>query len=184
MPTHIALLRAVNLPGYGKIAMADLRKLLEDLGYTRVRTYIQSGNAVFDSPQSSARITAAIAAALEKHMGARTEVILRTHADLTRLIGANPYAAESAADGSRVFAAFLAAPAPDSARAALDAIVARYPARRDRYMLAGNHLYLHLPDGAAETKFSGRTLDRALGVPATARNWNTVANLHSMSAEK
>jgi uncharacterized protein (DUF1697 family) len=59
--------------------------------------------------------------------------------------------------------------------------VAQYPKRRDRYQLVGEHLYLHLPDGAAETKFSGKTLDKAIGVMGTGRNWNTVLKLHAMS---
>ena len=180
--THIALLRAVNLAGYGKLAMADFRALLEELGYTNVRTYIQSGNAIFDAPATPAQVARTIADALEKHMGARTDVLVRTHSALGRVIAANPYAAEAAADGSKVHVVFLGAPAPHSALAALDAIVARYPQRRDRYHLDKDHLYLHLPDGAAETKFTGRTLDRALPLPATARNWNTVLKLHSMSA--
>jgi uncharacterized protein (DUF1697 family) len=184
MPTHIALLRAVNVGGYGKISMADFRNLLDGLGYTRVQTYIQSGNAVLDSPHSAAKVSTAIADALEKHMGARTEVIVRSHDELTRLIAANPYADEAAADGAKVHVGFLASPASAAAPTALDAIVARYPNRRDRYTLAGHHLYLHLPDGAAETKFSGKTLDRAIGVPATARNWNTVLKLHEMSAPR
>jgi uncharacterized protein (DUF1697 family) len=56
-----------------------------------------------------------------------------------------------------------------------------YPKRRDRYHLEGDTLYLHLPDGAAETKFSGKALDKAIGVMGTARNWNTVLKLHAMS---
>jgi uncharacterized protein (DUF1697 family) len=64
----------------------------------------------------------------------------------------------------------------------LEQIVTKYPARRDRYHLAGGTLYLHLPDGAADSKFTAQTVDRVLGVTATARNWNTVLKLHAMSA--
>ena len=181
MPTYIALLRAVNLGGYGKLPMADFRKLLEGLGFKNVQTYIQSGNAVFDAPGPPAKVSAAIASGLEKLMGAPVEVILRTHDELTRLIAANPFAKEAAADGARVHVGFLAGHASAAAGPALQAIADKYPARRDRYHLAGNHIYFHFPDGAGETKFSGRTLDRAVGVPATARNWNTVLKLHEMS---
>ncbi len=100
-----------------------------------------------------------------------------------RIIAANPYAVAAAADGARVHVAFLAASAPANATIDLERIVTQYPSRRDRYHLAGDTLYLHLPDGAAETKFSGKPLDRALGgISATARNWNTVLKLHAMSA--
>ncbi len=181
MPTYVALLRAVNLAGHGKIAMADFRQLLEGLGYKNVQTYIQSGNAVFDATAAAAKAGAAIAAGLERLMGAPVGVVIRTHDELSRLIAGNPYAKEAAANGALVHVGFLSGRAGPGAEAALRAIVEKYPARRDRYHLSGDHIYLHLPDGAAETKFSGKTLDRAVGVAGTARNWNTVLKLHEMS---
>jgi uncharacterized protein (DUF1697 family) len=181
MPTYIALLRAVNVGGTGKLPMADFRKLLEGLGFRNVETYIQSGNAVFDASGSAAKVGSAIAAGLEKLMGAPVGVMIRTHQDLSRVIAENPFVTEAAADGARVHVGFLAGPAPDTAETGLNRIVTQYPARRDRYHLAGDTIYLHLPDGAAETKFSGKTMDRALSIAATARNWNTVLKLHAMS---
>lgn len=181
MPAYIALLRAVNVGSTGKLPMADFRKLLGDLGYRNVETYIQSGNAVFDAPGPAAKVAKAIAAALEKQMGAPCGVLIRTHEELTRVIAANPFAAEAADDGAKVHAVFLsAAPAPSLA-AGLDRIVTQYPTRRDRYHVAGDTLYLHLPDGAAETKFTAKSVDRILGGTGTARNWNTVLKLHAMS---
>jgi len=182
MRTFVALLRAVNVGGTGKLPMADFRALLKKLGYVNIETYIQSGNAVFDAAGKPAEIAAVLAAALEKLTGAPVGVIIRTHEELGRVIAENPFAAEAAADGARVHVGFLAGPAGKGAKAALDGIVAKYPARRDRYHLAGDTLYFHFPDGAGETKFSGKTLDRAIGVIATGRNWNTVLKLHAMSA--
>src|SRR4051812_12224506 len=119
MPTWIALLRAVNVGGYGKLSMADFCKLLEGLGFKNVQTYIQSGNAVFDAPGSAAKVGAAISAGLAKLMGAPVDVMLRTHDQLTSLIAANPFAAEAAADGARVHVGFLAGPASAAAQPAL-----------------------------------------------------------------
>lgn len=184
MPTYIVLLRAVNVGGTGKLPMEDFRNMLEDLGFRNVKTYIQSGNAVFDATGSAAKVTHSISAGLEKLLGAPVGVILRTHEQLTRVISGNPFAAEAAANGAQVHAAFLAGPAGKEAEAALAAIVAKYPTRRDRYHLDGDTIYFHFPDGAGETKFSGKTLDKALGVAATARNWNTVLKLHEMSKPK
>jgi uncharacterized protein (DUF1697 family) len=181
MQTCIALLRAVNVGGTGKLPMADLRAVLKKLGYSNIETYIQSGNAVFDAAGKPAKIAPDLAAALEKLVGTPVGVVIRTHEELDRVIAENPFAAEAAADGARVHVAFLAATAPKSAKEGLDGIIAKYPTRRDRYHLAGDTLYLHLPDGAAETKFSGKPLDKALGVMGTARNWNTVLKLHAMS---
>ena len=184
MQTFVALLRAVNVGGTGKLAMADLRELLKKLGHQNVESYIQSGNAVFDAVGKPAVIAADLAAALQKHTGAPVGVIIRSHEELSRVIAANPFAEEAAADGARVHAAFLAGPVLPGAKAALDAIVAKYPTRRDRYHLAGDTLYFHFPDGAGETKFTGKLLDKATGVIGTGRNWNTVLKLHAMSARK
>jgi uncharacterized protein (DUF1697 family) len=184
MPTYIVLLRAVNVGGTGKLPMADFRALLIALGYKQVETYIQSGNAVFEASATAEKVTSAIAARLEKLLSAPVGVIVRTAEQMKRTIDRNPYAAEAAADYSKVHAAFLAGPAGKEAVAALEAIVQKYPARRDRFLLDGETLYLHLPDGAGETKFSGKTLDKALSVAATARNWNSVLKLYEMAQSR
>ena len=184
MPVYVALLRAVNVGGTGKLPMADFRTLLEKLKCKRVETYIQSGNAVFEAACSAEKIAADIAAGLEKLLGAPAGVIVRTTEQMKRTIGHNPFAAEAALNGALVHAAFLAGPAGKDAASSLEAIVAKYPARRDRYVLDGDAIYFHFPDGAGETKFSGRTLDKALGVAATARNWNTVLKLYEMAKSR
>lgn len=181
MTAFVALLCAVNVGGTGKLAMADLRRLLEGLGYGRVETYIQSGNAVFDETGSAAGAAKAIAAALEQHMGAPVGVVVRTHEEMARVMAANPFAAEAAADGARVHVVFLAGAAARGAATGLEQIVTQHPARRDRFHLDGKTLYLHLPDGAADTKFTTKTLNRVLGVALTARNWNTVEKLTEMA---
>jgi uncharacterized protein (DUF1697 family) len=180
MPRYVILLRAVNVGGYGKVSMAEFREMLADLGFTGVETYIQSGNAVVDAKGPAAKVGRAVAAGLEKMMGVSPGVVVRTREQLGRLIEENPFAAE-AADGSKVHVAFLAGQAAAEAKGALERIVQQYPKRRDRYHLAGEHIYFHLPDGAAETKFTGKALDRALGVMGTGRNWNTVMKLWEMS---
>jgi uncharacterized protein (DUF1697 family) len=160
--------------------MADFRKLLSGLGFTNVETYIQSGNAVVDAASSPAKVAKDVAAVMAKLMGSPVGVVVRTHEDLDAVIRQNPFAAE-AVDGTKVHVAFLAGRASETARGALDRIVAQYPKRRDRYHLTGEHIYFHLPDGAAETKFTGKALDKAMGVIGTGRNWNTVLKLHAMS---
>ncbi len=181
MPTYVILLRAVNLAGHGKLPMADFRKMLTGLGFEKVETYIQSGNAVVDAKGSAAKVVETVAAGLEKLMGAPCGVVVRTNEQLERVIRENPYAAAAAAKGSSVHVAFFAGPAGPQATAGLDRIISMYPQRRDRYHLASDTLYLYLPDGVAETKFTGKALDKAIGVMGTARNWNTVLKLHAMS---
>ncbi len=154
--------------------------MLENLGYSNIETYIQSGNAVFDAGCRAADAKAAIAAGLEKLLGAPVGVVLRTHDELRRMIASNPFATEAVADGARVHAMFLSAV---PAKAAVPGLT-RIPARNDRFHLIGDTLYLHLPDGAAETKFTAKTLDRVLGVTTTARNWNTVLKLDAMCCKR
>jgi len=180
VPTYVILLRAVNLAGHGMLRMADFRTLLTGLGFENVETYIQSGNAVVDARGSAADVAKAVAAALEKLTGATAGVVVRTHEQMDRVVRENQFAAE-AVNGARVHVGFLAGPPGKEAIAGLDRIVTQYPKRRDRFRLTGETLYLHLPDGAAETKFTGKSLDKALGVMGTARNWNTVLKLHAMS---
>lgn len=180
MPTYVVLLRAVNVAGHGKLTMADFRQTLSGLGFERVETYIQSGNAVVDAKGSATKVAKDVAAALAKRMGAPVGVVVRTHEQLDRVVRENPFATE-ASDGSKVHVAFLAGPADANARVSLDRIATQNPKRRDRFHLAEEHLYLHLPDGAGETKFTGKTLDKALQVTGTGRNWNTVLRLHEMS---
>ena len=160
--------------------MAEFRTLLKRLGFDRVETYIQSGNAVVDTNLRAAEVSDKVAAALLKKMGSPIQVLVRTHQQLDRVVRENPFATE-AADGAKVHVAFLSGAAAPEAGAALERVVAQYPKRRDRYHLAGDHIYFHLPDGAAETKFTGKALDKALGVIGTGRNWNTVLKLHALS---
>jgi uncharacterized protein (DUF1697 family) len=181
MPAFVILLRAVNVGATGKLPMADFRRLLEGLGYGHVETYIQSGNAVVDANGAAAGVERAVARALLEHTGTPVPVVVRNHDALTRVIAGNPFDAQAAADGSRVHAMFLSAAPAASGIDALAQIVAKYPARRDRFHLNGDTLYLHLPDGAADSKFTTQAVDRALGVTSTARNWNTVLRLHALS---
>ncbi|HUB28738.1 MAG TPA: DUF1697 domain-containing protein [Terracidiphilus sp.] len=181
MPTYVILLRAVNVGGTGNLPMADFRKLLTAAKCTNVKTYIQSGNAVVDARCSAASLVKTVGAALARHMGSPVPVLVRTREELERIIAANPFAAEAADDGARVHAVFLSAAPPAAKAKGLEPIVTNNPKRRDRYHLAGDTLYLHLPDGAAESKFTTLTVDRVLGVTATARNWNTVMKLLAMT---
>lgn len=181
MPTYVILLRAVNVGGTGKLPMADFRQLLANAKCTKVETYIQSGNAVVEAKCSAASLTKTVAAALVKHMGSPVPVLIRTREELERVIAENPFVVETAADPARVHAVFLSAMQSAAKAKELEQIATKYPRRRDRFHLAGDTLYLHLPDGAGETKFTAQNVDRILGCVGTARNWNTVLKLYAMT---
>ena len=168
MSTHIALLRAVNVGGTGKLPMAELRALCESAGFDNVRTYIASGNVVLDSAMAAADVKRTLEAALLQHIGKPVGVLVRGHRELTALLAANPFAD---AAPNRVIVVFL-----DDAPPA-DALHTLRHHRGEQLALGPREIYVHYGDGMADSK---------LVIPAaktgTGRNLNTVAKLAAMSA--
>ncbi len=111
--TYIALLRAINVGGIGKLAMADLKTLCVALGFTNPRTYIQSGNVVFESNLDEAAVLHALQQALHTHMGKPVDVMVRTAEELRSILAANPF---PHGEPNKVHIAFLAAAPPAVAR--------------------------------------------------------------------
>jgi uncharacterized protein (DUF1697 family) len=174
---YAALLRGINVGGHKKVPMAGLRTLLSDLGYTDVATHLQSGNAVISSEQPAAALEHDIAAAIEDQLKVSCVVLIRTAAELAATVSKNPLGG-APENPSRYFVAFLSA-APDQDKAAA---LARVSVDPDRLWLHGREAYLWCPGGAADTKLTGAMLEKQLGVRATARNWNTVTRLASLTA--
>jgi uncharacterized protein (DUF1697 family) len=177
MPTYVALLRSVNVAGHGRLAMADLRETFVGLGYADVATYIQTGNVIFRSPTRGAKtLVAEIERQLAVDFGAAPDVILRTVPELAHVVATSPYPVRGA-DPSRHHVTFLAS-APTKER-----LEAFRPPRsgRDELVVIGREVYVHTPDGYAETKLTGTYLERHLGVVSTTRNWNTVTKLNAMA---
>jgi uncharacterized protein (DUF1697 family) len=174
--THIALLRGVNV-GNNMLKMERLRAILADLGFADVRTYLQSGNALFEAKGTPADLAAMIERTVSEATRLPVSVIIRTPAQLQSVIAANPFAKEAAAAPKTVHVTFLGGAVSKSGLAA----IGRVPAGADRWRTAGSEIYLCCPDGYARTKLSNTALERALGVRATTRNWNTVTALHAMA---
>jgi uncharacterized protein (DUF1697 family) len=185
MPTHVALLRGINLGGHNKVAMADLREVVSSLGHADVATYIQSGNVVFTSDQSD---TAALAAELEQaiatELGVPARVVVLSRDDLAQVERDNPYPDEP--NHRAVHAVFLSGdPGPDVAeRVAAARQIAEKQGSRDTAEVVGRTIFLHTPDGygrsdlaAALVKLGQKKTDTVTG---TARNWATVTKLLSM----
>jgi len=184
MPTHVALLRGINLGGHNKVAMAELRELVSSLGHADVATYIQSGNVVFTSDQSD---TAALAAALEQaiatSLSVPCRVVVLSREELAQVARDNPYPDEP--NPKCVHAVFLSGePGPEVAErvaAAQEAVAGR---SRDTAQVVGRTIFLHTPDGygrsdlaAALVKLGQKKTDTVTG---TARNWATVTKLLTM----
>lgn len=181
MPTHVALLRGVNVGGGNKVPMAELRQVIGTLGHTEVATYIQSGNVVYTpSHDDTHALARELEAALAASFSVRSPVIVLSRAELAAVVSANPYPDEPVL--KFVHAVFLPADPDDVARAYVSGALARAADRggRDEAAIVGRTLYLHTPDGfgtselARELMVSRRSNPLAAG---TARNWATTTKL-------
>jgi uncharacterized protein (DUF1697 family) len=167
VPRFVALLRGVNVGGKNPLAMVELRALVESLGFADVRTFIQSGNVVFSSDEPVVALD--LERPIEARFGLAVAVVLRTAAELERVVQADPF---PEAERARVHVGFMAGRPRAAAAAALDH--ARF--LPEEFVVSGRELYLHLPSGMARTTLPAY-LGRALDVPTTLRNWNTVTKL-------
>lgn len=187
MPTHIALLRGINVGGRNKVAMADLRRVVSALGHTDVTTYIQSGNLVFTPAAggSATALAAELERAISQQLGVSPRVIVRSRDELARVVRDNPYPDEG--NPKAIHAVFLAEqPGPDVAGVVADAQrKAAAKGSRDTATVVGRTLYLHTPDGFGRSELAAALVAQAgLGkATGTARNWATVTRLLAMCGE-
>lgn len=167
MPTHIALLRAINVGGTGKLPMADLRALCEGLGFTDVRTYIQSGNVVFSSRKSATAAQRELADALAKRIGKPVGVLMRSGEDFESILRENPF---PKADPKQVLVLFLPTKADQAAVRAIT------PPANERLVALGREIFIHFPDGMGTSKLKIPFADAGTG-----RNLNTVTALLALT---
>lgn len=175
----IALLRGINVGRAKRVAMADLRALLEGLGYADVRTLLNSGNAIFRAPPAQAAQAApAIEAALQRHCGFAVPTVVIGSVELEEIVAANPLA-QAASDPSRFLVAFVGAAATlDSARPLLSQ---RW--EPEALALGRRAAYLWCADGIIGSRL-GEAFARCTAQAATTRNWATVLKLRAAATER
>ena len=184
MPTHLGLLRGVNVGGR-KLAMTDLRAAVASLGYTDVVTYIQSGNVLFTAPDlDDSALSAAISGAVAAGTGMDVGVVVLSRDELAEVVSANPYPSQP--DPKKLHAVLLSGPPGTELREriATAASAAAAKGSKDTIMEKDRVLYLHTPDGFGRSDLSEKLM-RLLsspksGVVGTARNWRTVNVLLNM----
>ena len=170
---QVALLRAVNVGGRSSLKMSDLRAVAEELGFTEVRTLLQSGNLVFEAEGKKApALEGALKAALKKHHGIETDFLVRSANELDAIIAANPFRDEAKAEPSRLLVMFL------QDHVAATAVQALRDAFKGPEIIRhkGRELYIVYPDGIGRSKLTGSLIEKRLGTRGTGRNWNTVRN--------
>ncbi|HVP63905.1 MAG TPA: DUF1697 domain-containing protein [candidate division Zixibacteria bacterium] len=174
--TYVALMRGINVGGKNKLPMKDLAAIFTGLGCRNVRTYIQSGNVVFDAPASVARkLASQIAANISKQFGLTVPVVLRDREEMARVITGNPFLA-AGLDEKWLHVMFLADRPTANAVAELD----HNRSAPDEFQVVGREIYLHLPNGAGNSKLTNVYFDSKLGTISTARNWATTLALFEM----
>lgn len=173
--TWVALLRGINVGRNKRVAMADLRALLSSLGYGDVRTYLQSGNAVFTvaGATEAAKLEQAISAQIAADLGLDVAVLVRTGSELVAVADGNPFV-DRTSDGRQLHVAFLSAAPSAEAVAGLDP-EAYLP---DELVPRDRELYLFRPNGIMGSRLPN--WERMLDVRVTERNWNTVTQLRAL----
>lgn len=176
--THVALLRGLNVGGKNRLDMKALAAAFEAAGAADVRTYIQSGNVVFRAPAAKvARVGAAAIERLRAEHGLAVPVVLRSAAELSAAVAANPFRASGEADAKAWHVVFLQARPSAAAAAAVDP--RRSPG--DELRLVGRELFLRCPAGYGQSKFTPAYLDRVLETVVTVRNWATTVALAALA---
>ena len=169
MASFVALLRAVNVGGTGKLPMSDLKAICEELGFGAVSTYIASGNVVFTSRKSEAAVKGALEKRLEAYAGKPLGVLVRTATEMAQVLSDNPF---PKAAPNRTVAVFLDRAPP------ADTLAGVRGQRNEQIQLGRREIYIHYGDGMAKSK-----LVIAAAKTGTARNMNTIATLARMAAE-
>lgn len=175
MTRYALLLRGVNVGTKNSLPMAQLRAMLDQIGCTSVRTYVQSGNAVFGTRLGAAALTKAIEKALERTMGRPIATTLRTRAQMEAIVGANPLA-KVATNPARLCVTFLSSAPTRSELAPLHA----QDWAPEVFQVAGKEIYTWYPNGQARSPLAAALGKLPLRGTVTTRNWNTVTKLRAM----
>lgn len=176
MKIYIALFRGINVGGRNALPMKELASVLGDLGARNVKTYIQSGNAVFVcSEKDTLRFSNNISREIKKRRGFEPHVLLLELEDIDRAMKKNPFP-EAATDPRTLHMGFLASEPGKPNLKALESL----KIESERFQLIDKVFYLHAPEGIGRSKLAAN-VERLLGVPMTDRNWRTVCKIREMA---
>jgi uncharacterized protein (DUF1697 family) len=178
MTTYILLVRGVTPSGRNKLPMSRFREVLEKAGFTRVRTYIQSGNALVDTDLTAQMVETRVHELIRDHIGPELAVIARTGAQLEEALEANPF--REGYDLSRVFFVSFSGTPPGQK---VDELMS-LDISPEKLAFGNNTAYMYIPGAYGRGTLSGTFLEKKLGIPATMRNFNTMNRLVTMSREE
>lgn len=180
MPTRIALLRSINVLGKNMIKMPELALAFEKAGFKQVRTYIQSGNIIFETEEESGDVLSEkIRDLIAKQFGLTIQAVVIAPRELSDIVSQNPFAKKPGIDLSKQHVTFLDREAdPMKAEKLLSY---NYPP--DEIIIGSRVVYVHCPEGYGRTKYHNNFIEKKLSANATSRNWNTCQKLLEISRE-
>jgi len=177
MNTYIALLKGINVGGHKKVPMAELRELFSKSGYENVQTYIQSGNVIFQTPNTSkAKIEATIEKAIFDHFGFEVLVLVKTKDELKQIFENSPFSEDK--KKASYFMMLHETPSVELVEVASQKIY-----ESEEYMILNDCIYFFNAKGLGQSKFNVNFFERKLNTFVTARNYNTMVKLLSLCDE-
>ena len=177
---YAAFLRAINVGGNNKISMGELRRLFEELGFTNVRTLLQSGNVVFSGgKQVAAELETRLEDETKKRFGVAADFVIRSREQMESIVVANPFQEAAKNDPGHLVVMFLKKPIDASSIQALRAAIKG----REEVSGKGTEAYITYPDGIGTSKLTIQVIERHLSCRGTARNWNTTLKVAAALAE-
>jgi len=180
MTIYVAMLRGINVSGQKTIKMENLRVSFEALGFRRVRSYVQSGNLIFEATRTSSdNLSKNVGEKILSDFGFSVPLVLRTSDEMKKIVGDNPFVKEEGIDRSKLHVTFLSAFPNKAALGKLDAL----NVLPDQFRVKGREIYLYCPNGYGRTKLSNVAFEKLLSLEATTRNWKTINTLAEMSSE-
>lgn len=180
MTTHLVLLRGINVSGHNMMKMEALKTMLENIGFTNVRTYLQSGNVFVDTEEESAsKVGFMIKQEIFKVFGHEVPTIVITKDDLELCFKNSPYLKEKDIDTKKLYVAFVSTAL--KSENINDLKISQF--KPDEASIDGNRIFIKYAVGAGKTRLEGKYIEKKLNVIVTMRNWNTVTNLLKMYSE-
>lgn len=179
---YISLLRGINVSGQKKVKMSELQSVYEQLGFDNVLTYIQSGNVIFTAKNKNiSTLIHDIESAIKKYFNFRVPVVIRTHAELKKIINGCPFNVVSDENfWTKILVTFLSAkPDVESVSGLM-----KYVYAPEELVVKGREVYLYCPNGYGKSKLSNTFLEKKLAVGATSRNWKSVNALFQLAHKR
>ena len=177
MATYVAILRGINVSGHKIIKMERLRAAFEQIGFAQVKTYVQSGNVIFETSEPSAGLAAKIEKKILSEFGFDVPVLTKSSKEMMDIVKRNPFLKDASIDQSKLHVTFLSDDPPRNTLEFLEPLAAG----AEQVRIVDRAVYLYCPNGYGNTKLTNTAIEKKLSCRATTRNWATTNKLLEMA---